>query len=984
MLKYIRLLPLLSVVAFGQSVNLNLTSGSGTAGSTVSLALQMNNSGSGASALEWTVNAPIPDVQSITASAGPAAAAASKSIQCVVNRCVLYGLNANVIPNGTVAILSVQLAPSASGNLVVQLSNASASSTAGASLGVTATNGIVSVIAPPQLSVTSTHAGSFVAGQLNASYAVSVSNGTGAAPTSGTVTVTDTIPSGLTLISMGGTGWSCSANSCTRGDVLAGGAAYPPITVAVNVAGNASSPQVNLVSVSGGGSPTAHASDSTIVLAAPTLSISTLSISKTHSGNFTQGQTAATYTLIVSNGVGAAPTAGTVMVAESAPPDLTVTSMAGLGWNCSTSTCNRSDALPGGSSYPAILVTVNVAANAASSLSNQVSVSGGGSFTAYASDPTTIASAGQASLRIINSHAGEFVQGQQGATYILVVSNNAGVPTTSGTVTVADTVPSGLALISMAGTGWSCTANSCTRGDALAGGASYPSITVTVNVSATAASPQVNQSSVSGGGSVSATSSDSTIIAGFFQANLSVNRKLLNFGSSGSLITNPQTVLVTLAGGANVPWTATPDRPGIIVNPTSGVGTGTFQVSAAPGSSAVITVAAAGATPQSIQVGLASVTPTVPIGSFDTPVDGTTGVMGAIPITGWALDNIEVSRVDIFREAIVGEPGGSLVFIGSTVFSSDARPDVAVKFPTYPYQYRAGWGYQLLTNSLPNASGSGAPGNGTYTLHAIAFNAAGFEVDLGTKTITVDNAHATKPFGSIDTPGQGGTISGDDSVNFGWALTPQPGVIPFDGSTISVVIDGVVVGHPTYNQSRSDIASLFPGLANSGGAVGFFHINTTTLANGNHTISWNVFDNLGRGEGLGSRYFNVLNTGTVATASVREDVMTEIPMRKTVEVRHGLNVARRLDTPETDAAGRYLVTMEELGRIELHLGAISGRMLVGGESQALPTGSTLRGGIFYWQPGPGFLGQYEMEFERADGSRITVRANVQPKRFPVD
>jgi hypothetical protein len=47
------------------------------------------------------------------------------------------------------------------------------------------------------------------------------------------------------------------------------------------------------------------------------------------------------------------------------------------------------------------------------------------------------------------------------------------------------------------------------------------------------------------------------------------------------------------------------------------------------------------------------------------------------------------------------------------------------------------------------------------------------------------------------------------------------------------------------------------------GAVGFFHINKTTLTNGVHTISWNVFDNLGRGEGLGSRYFNVLNTGGV-------------------------------------------------------------------------------------------------------------------------
>jgi hypothetical protein len=82
----------------------------------------------------------------------------------------------------------------------------------------------------------------------------------------------------------------------------------------------------------------------------------------------------------------------------------------------------------------------------------------------------------------------------------------------------------------------------------------------------------------------------------------------------------------------------------------------------------------------------------------------------------------------------------------------------------------------------------------TYKLHAIAFNKANVQVDLGTKIITVDNAHAAKPFGTIDTPGQGDTIFGADYVNFGWALTPRPAMIPADGSTMAVIIDGVVIG----------------------------------------------------------------------------------------------------------------------------------------------------------------------------------------------
>ena len=96
-------------------------------------------------------------------------------------------------------------------------------------------------------------------------------------------------------------------------------------------------------------------------------------------------------------------------------------------------------------------------------------------------------------------------------------------------------------------------------------------------------------------------------------------------------------------------------------------------------------------------------------------------------------------------------------------------------------------------------------------------------------------------------------------TSFGWALTPPGGFIPTNGSTISVLIDGVSVGHPVYNQYRSDIATLFPGYANSAGAVGYRTIDTRTLSNGMHTISWTVTDSLGRSDGIGSRYFWVQN-----------------------------------------------------------------------------------------------------------------------------
>jgi trimeric autotransporter adhesin len=118
-----------------------------------------------------------------------------------------------------------------------------------------------------------------------------------------------------------------------------------------------------------------------------------LAISKSHMGNFTQGQTGATYTVTVSNGANAGATSGTVTVTDSAPTGLTVTQMSGTGWTCETpsvSACTRNDSLGGGASYPPVTVTVNVASNASSPLVNSVTVSGGGSANMTATDSTTI------------------------------------------------------------------------------------------------------------------------------------------------------------------------------------------------------------------------------------------------------------------------------------------------------------------------------------------------------------------------------------------------------------------------------------------------------------------------------------------------------------------------------------------------------------------------------------------------------------------
>ena len=248
-----------------------------------------------------------------------------------------------------------------------------------------------------------------------------------------------------------------------------------------------------------------------------------------------------------------------------------------------------------------------------------------------------------------------------------------------------------------------------------------------------------------------------------------------------------------------------------------------------------------------------------PFGSFDTPA-ATSNVSGSVGFTGWALAAAGITTVDIWREPNPGETASSngLVFVGTAAMIPGARPDIQAAYPNYLNNGSAGWGFLLLTNELPSNNGNTGLGNGTYRIHALAHDTLVETTDLGVKTIVVDNADATQPFGTIDTPTQGGVASGT-FVNFGWALTPVGKTIPIDGSTIWVFIDGQPVGHPVYNNYRIDIATLFPGYANSMGAVGYYSIDTTTLANGTHTISWTVTDSAGVSNGIGSRYFTVQN-----------------------------------------------------------------------------------------------------------------------------
>ena len=166
----------------------------------------------------------------------------------------------------------------------------------------------------------------------------------------------------------------------------------------------------NTAFVNGGGE--ADDSNNTASDVTTVNTVADLTVTKSHAGNFTRGDTGKTYSITVSNNGGAA-TSGTVSMVDSLPAGLTATAIAGSGWTCNlaTLTCTRSDALASNSSYPVITLTVNVTNDAPSSVTNTATASGGGeTYTANntANDATIVYSAANYTIsgRITNDGQG--------------------------------------------------------------------------------------------------------------------------------------------------------------------------------------------------------------------------------------------------------------------------------------------------------------------------------------------------------------------------------------------------------------------------------------------------------------------------------------------------------------------------------------------------------------------------------------------------
>ena len=398
------------------------------------------------------------------------------------------------------------------------------------------------------------------------SYALTVTNG-GNGSTTGTVTVQDIIPTGLTVTSASGPNWTCTTGatvSCTATSAIAAGASSV-ITLNANIASNAPATITNSAAVATAGESNSGNNGGTSVISVTQIAPD-LTLTKVAQGSgFQQGGTV-TYDITVNNG-GNGPTTGTITVQDIIPTGLTVTSATGANWTCTTGatvTCSRPTALAAGASS-VITLNANIASNAPATITNSAAVATAGESNSGNNGGTSVISVTQIAPDLTLTKVAQGSGFQQGGTvtYDITVNNGGNGPTT-GTITVQDIIPTGLTVTSATGANWTCTTGAtvtCSRPTALAAGASSV-ITLNANIASNAPATITNSAAVATAGESNSGNNGVTSMISVIQlTNVTINVPAgVSYTFNGQTVTGSQTIRV--APGTYTLSTTTPQSLG--------------------------------------------------------------------------------------------------------------------------------------------------------------------------------------------------------------------------------------------------------------------------------------------------------------------------------------------------------------------------------------------------------------------------------------
>ncbi|MGD0681438.1 MAG: Ig-like domain repeat protein [Terracidiphilus sp.] len=704
----------------------------------------------------------------------------------------------------------------------------------------------------PTVSVDASHTGTFTQGQQGAQLTATVtSNGpgsTGDPSGSHPLTVTDTLPTGLSYAnSYSGSGWSCSGSggtvTCTNDSSIGDGDQYPALTIDVNVADNAPATVNNSESASGGGaSNTPTSSDSITINPAPVLSVT-----KSHTGTFTQGSTAQ-WNISVSNTVTGSTTSGTVSVSDTLPTGYTLASYTGSGWTCggtTTVSCSSTQMESGGSSFPVIQVIVNVPANSPKSVSNTALAWGGGDFThtglgTAATSNTDSVTVVQVPASIAVSSGGTqstAISTAFSTPMMVTVTDAAGNPINNSPVTF--TAPS---------TGASGTFNN-----------SSTTITVTTSSSGVANAGTFTANSNTGAYSVTASVSGLATPATFSLTNAQAP-SITSANSATFIVNSPVSFTVTTTGYPAVNLTVTNVLnaiPGVTI-PSSGTGTIAFSgTPTAPGTETFTITASNGFGTAATQNFTLTVNQAPSITSANNATF-ITGTAGSFTVTANGYPTPTISETGTLPSGVTFSAG---TFSGTPAAGTGG---------SYPFTITASNGvspnatqsFSLIVDQAPAFTSGGSTTftvgtSGSFTVTATSYPAPTFAVTAGTLPSGV--TFSAGVLSGTPAAGTGGsypiTITASNSISpnatqsFTLTVDQAPSITSTNNATFiansPVSFTVTTTGYPAVTLTVSNIQNAIPGVTIPSSGSGTITFSGTPTASGTETLTITASNGVG-------------------------------------------------------------------------------------------------------------------------------------------
>jgi hypothetical protein len=136
-------------------------------------------------------------------------------------------------------------------------------------------------------------------------------------------------------------------------------------------------------------------------------------------------------------------------------------------------------------------------------------------------------------------------------------------------------------------------------------------------------------------------------------------------------------------------------------------------------------------------------------------------------------------------------------------------------------------------------------------------------------------------------------------------------------------------------------------------------------------------------------------TSSPTQFSISRHEIADIPVNNAapISIQKGYNEEVEPQFMELDKNARTTIEIRELERIKVRLNPLEdsnfnhycGYFMIGNKLMPLPIGSFLDAeeGIFYWQPGPGFVGTYRFVFleerQNREWSKTFFTINILPK-----